>query len=228
MILKLGFLCLLGLTLSCEFDTRGPSQGDTSPISETRLNQEIQPITDLSSNQKNIAQRLCENLKVERLKLRSLPNGTARDFRVEEKSCPNGRILRNTLQARLEVTSFGYSWETSQNINLHGPILTDRSSVFDQLCEEIDSPRAAIENTQLISSRQVQFNFKAHNEQDLDSVQLISYQMDNGSWRAKEIDEYDISRGSEDSDLQGQTLAQRHRYFCNFRETTGELVQVAL
>lgn len=218
-------LALLGLS-SCEFDTiTQDSQADTPE--RTRLNQAIQPIVALNPQQRTMARRICTHLRIQRLKLESLPNGTEQFFRTREKTCPNERVQRNQVRAELQRAGAGPSWQTRQFVNLHSPILTDRSSVFDRLCDDLNAD-LEVENTQLISGRQIQFDLRPFASDDLDTVKLITYEMQNGSWRAQRIDEYDIDRSSDDPDDQGRTLAQKHRYFCNGSDATGELWQQAL
>lgn len=220
-------LCLLLLILAswaCEFDTQKDElNSGTAPV-KTQLNQTIKPIQNLSSNQKRTAQRICENLRSQRLRLKSLPNGTEQYFRTREKTCPNGQTIRKQVRAELQLEALGPYWQTSQSVNLHSPILTDRSSIFDELCDDLNAG-LEVENTQLISSRQLQFRFQEFPNDDLDTVQIITYKMDRGSWRAKKIDEYDIDRGLDTPNDQGQTSAQRHLYFCRNSQTSGELWQ---
>lgn len=218
------FVLLLTLS-SCELDTQADSAPSDNPR-ETQLNQAIQPIEQLSSAQKQTARRVCSHLRSQRLRLRSLPNGTEQYFRTEERTCPDGQLRRNQVRAELQSNAAGPYWQTGQSVNLHSPILTDRSSVFDQLCDDLDAG-LEVENTQLISSRQIQFSIRPFSDAGLDTVKLVTYEMDRGAWRAKRIDEYDINRGNDDPNDQGQTLAQQHQYFCRDAQRTGRLWQKA-
>lgn len=220
-------LCLLMALLifsACEVDTKTDASDSNDEPNQTQLNQEIQPILELKSEQKNTAHRVCRNLRAQRYRLRSLPNGTEQYFRTREKTCPNGQTLRNQVRAELQVDTTGPYWQTSQSVNLYSPILTDRSTIFDRLCDDLDAG-LEVENTQLISSRQFQFTFQSFSSDDLDTVKIITYEMDRGSWRAKKIDEYDVARGSAEPDNQGRIAAQRHQYFCRNSQGSGELWQ---
>jgi hypothetical protein len=221
---NLFLLVALLILSSCEVDTivGNPTQ-DNAQI-KTELNQAIKPIVELNPAQADIAKRVCRHLRSQRIRLNSLPSGTGQNFRVREKACPNGQVIRNQVRAELETRASGHHWRSRQSINLHSAILTDRSSIFNNLCDDLDAG-LEVQNTDLISSRQIQFSFQSFSSDDLDSVKLISYEMERGTWRAKFIDEYDIDRGTKNPNQQGLTKAQIHRYFCKTSQKTGQLWQ---
>lgn len=204
---------------SCDVELTPPD--NKAPEPRVGINQPIRPIAKLNQQEVAIAQRLCLNVRAQRLHLGSLPNGTIRNFSVQEKNCSTQRTSTQNISASLNLSGALYLWSPQRNITFHSQILTDRSAELDRFCEDVQSS-ANMENTLLVGSRYIRYEFKAFSS--VDRISLVTHESVQGQWRVQRIDEYEIDK-SMDPNLRGQTTASRHLFVCRPNSNVGELIQ---
>lgn len=219
---------LIGLILatmsSCDVEVTKPG-ANQAPPSTGVINQPIRPIAQLAPSKIVIARRICQNLKGQRLFLGTQPNGTTREFSVEDTDCSSGITTKANLFARLNLTGASYLWNPQRpvqsNINFHSEILTDRSQEIDRFCEEVQN-NDVMEDTLLIGSQYVRYDFSEFSR--VDRLSLYSHESVRGQWRVQNIDEYEIDK-SQSPNLRGQTTASRHQFICLVNNRVGQLIQ---